>query len=79
MGRCWVDGEDVQELRADEDGAAGGGQLRGATAAFLFDGWQVVLLPGWALTEPHFPDGFRYYGHRGTEAYGKMKAGGWPG
>eukprot|EP00913_Durusdinium_trenchii_P013809 g12966.t1 len=31
------------------------------------DSCEVVLLPGWALAEPHFPDGFRYYGRRGSE------------
>lgn len=24
-------------------------------------------MPGWVLVEPHFPDGFRYYGRRGSE------------
>ena len=28
---------------------------------------EVVLLPGWSLAEPHFADGFRYYGRRGSE------------
>ena len=41
----------------------------------LEDSCEVVLLPGWALTEPHFPDGFRYYGHRGTEAARGLKGG----
>ncbi|CAJ1407041.1 unnamed protein product [Effrenium voratum] len=31
------------------------------------DSCAVVLLPGWSLAEPHFPDGFRYFGRRGSE------------
>lgn len=31
------------------------------------DSCEVVLLPGWSLAEPHFADGFRYYGRRGSE------------
>ena len=28
---------------------------------------EVVLLPSWSMAEPHFADGFRYYGRRGLE------------
>mmetsp|Transcript_2377 Transcript_2377/g.9336 ORF Transcript_2377/g.9336 Transcript_2377/m.9336 type:complete len:1169 (-) Transcript_2377:430-3936(-) len=32
----------------------------------LEDGqFAVVALPGWVIVEPHFPDGWRHYGHRG--------------
>ena len=34
---------------------------------FPSDCAEVLLLPGWSLAEPHFADGFRYYGRRGSE------------
>ena len=33
----------------------------------LSESCEVVLLPSWSMAEPHFPDGFRYYGRRGLE------------
>ena len=33
----------------------------------LSDSCEVVLLPSWSMAEPHFADGFRYYGRRGLE------------
>ena len=41
--------------------------VRSRTIPPADDSCEVVLFPGWALAEPHFADGFRYYGHRGSE------------
>lgn len=36
--------------------------------------YAVVTLPGWVVVEPHFPDGWRYYGNRGATVEAEDRA-----